>query len=230
MNAPRTRYSELREALTTIGFRRTCTVIGVRMTDAWFDWRNGLDTVRRVPLEALEIASDNKEHGTPYQPTGRAAFLALLRSVSLPRNVGFVDYGCGKGRVLLLAAGAGFRRVIGVEFSPQLAKIARANAARYWARHPGVAEIEVIEADASRYDPPADASIFYFYCPFDEGLMREAVERILRSLRDHPREAWLVYNLPRHRAAVDERRELALMAELTLGGYPCLVYRYLPRT
>ena len=230
MSAPRTRYSELKEALATIGLRRTCTVIGVRIADAWFDWRNGLDTVRRVPLETLEIASANKAHGLSYQPTGRAAFRTLLDTVPLPRSAGFVDYGCGKGRVLLLAAEAGFRRVIGVEFSPELASIARANAVRFRARHPGVPQIEVVEADASRYDPPADASVFYFYCPFDEELMREAVDRILRSLGEHPREGWLIYNLPRHRAAVDERPELTLVGELILGGYPCRVYRYLPAT
>jgi SAM-dependent methyltransferase len=198
------------------------------MSDAWFDWRNGVDTVRRVPLDSLEIASANKPRGLSYQPTGKAAFEALLRAVALPRNVVFVDYGCGKGRVLLLAAAAGFRRIVGVEFSPHLASIARANAERFRARHPGLPEIDVIEADASQYDPPADAGVFYFYCPFDEDLMGEAVDRILRSLAEHPREAWLVYNLPRHRAAVEARPELSFAGEHTLGGYPCRVYRHVP--
>jgi SAM-dependent methyltransferase len=224
----RAKFTELKEALATIGFRRTCIVIWVRFVDAWFDWRYGLDTVQRIKLEALAISSDNKSRGLNYQPTGIPAFRALLRAVPIPCKAGFVDYGCGKGRVLLLAADAGFQRVVGVEFSPQLCHIARANAARYRAHKPNLPPIEIIETDASRYDPPADTGLFYFYHPFDEIMMRETLDRILKSLRRYPREAILVYNLPRHRQAVEAHPEFVLEREMIAGGYECLVYRYMP--
>ena len=224
----KTKLAELKEALTTIGVRRTCTVIGVRWIDALFDWRYGVDTAQRIKLDALAISSENKSRGQMYQPTGIPAFRALLRTLPLPRNTGFVDYGCGKGRVLLLAADAGFQRVLGVEFSPQLCDIARTNAARYRARKSNLPPIEIVEVDASRYDPPADVGVFYFYCPFDELLMRAAVDRILESLRLHPREGWLIYNLPRHRQAVEAHPEFMLEREMIAGGYACVVYRYTP--
>lgn len=224
----KTKFAELREALATIGFRRTCIVIWVRFVDAWFDWRYGLDTVQRVRLETLAISSDNKSRGLHYQPTGIPAFRALLRGVPFSYNTGFLDYGCGKGRVLLLAAEAGFQRVVGVEFSPQLCHIASENVARYRTFRPNLSRIEIIEADASRYDPPADTGLFYFAHPFDEIMMRETVSRILESLRKYPREARLVYYLPRHRWAVEAHPEFVLEREMVAGGYECLVYRYIP--
>lgn len=225
----KTKLSELKEALTTIGVRRTCTVIGVRWIDAFFDWRYGLDTAQRIKLDALAISSDNKSRGEKYQPTGIPAFRSLLSALPpLYRNTGFVDYGCGKGRVLLLAADAGFQRVIGVEFSPQLCAIARTNATRYRARKPNLPLIEIVEADASRYDPPSDVGVFYLNCPFDELLMREAVDRILESLHRHPREGWLIYHLARYRQAVEAHTEFMLEREMIAGGYACAVYRYTP--
>lgn len=39
----------------------------------------------------------------------------------------FLDYGSGKGRALIMAAQYPFRRILGVEFSPQLSLIASQN-------------------------------------------------------------------------------------------------------
>lgn len=220
---------ELKEALATLGFLRTCTVIGVRLTDGLLDRWYGFGTARRIPLDDLEIDSENKERGGAYQPTSVPAFRTLLRGLPLPRGAGFVDYGCGMGRVLLLAAAAGFRRVVGVEFSPKLCEIARANALRYRASRPSLPPIEIVEADASRYVPAPDIGIFYFFNPFDELLMRQAVDRILDSLRRSPREAWLLYNEPCHRVAVDAHPEFVLDRELFAGGHACRIYRYAPR-
>ena len=49
-----------------------------------------------------------------------------------PRDEGdvFVDFGCGKGRVLFLAARYRFARIIGVELSERMAEQARRNLAR----------------------------------------------------------------------------------------------------
>ena len=45
------------------------------------------------------------------------------------REFSFVDYGSGKGRVLMLAAAYPFRRILGVEFSESLDRVARDNIA-----------------------------------------------------------------------------------------------------
>ncbi|MGH9443846.1 MAG: class I SAM-dependent methyltransferase [Thermoanaerobaculia bacterium] len=224
-----TGYADLKESLATIGFLRTVTVVRIRLAESSFDRRHGLDTARRVPLDALDIPGDNKEHGVKYQPTSVLAFRTLLRGLSLPLDSGFLDYGCGKGRVLLLAAEAGFRRVVGVEFSPQLCEIARANVARFRASARDLPPIEIVQADASRYVPASDVGVFYFFNPFDEFLMRQVVGRILDSLRQSPREAWfLLYNAPRHRGAFDAQSELVLERELIAGGHASSVYRFIP--
>ena len=224
-----TSLEDLKETLAAVGVLRTCAVIRARLADAFFDWRRGLDTARQISLDSLEIPGVNKKHGKKYQPTSAFVFRSLLRRLPLPRDSGFLDYGSGKGRVLLLAAEAGFRRVIGVEFSPQLCEIARTNVGRYGASRPELPPIEIVQADASRYVPAQDVGVFYFFNPFDALLMGHAIDRILDSLRRSPREAWLLlYNAIPHRAALEEHDEFALDRELVVGGYACRVYRYAP--
>ena len=75
------------------------------------------------------------------------------------RNWLFVDLGCGKGRGLLLAKELGFGKIVGVEFSPSLAKIARRNVTRY-------KQISVVQGDASKYIFPPEPIVIYMYNPF----------------------------------------------------------------
>jgi predicted RNA methylase len=224
----RTKYAELKEALATIGPWRTCVVIVVRLTDALFDKWYGLDTVARVPLESLTIPDSARPGANAYQPTGILAFRRVLREARLPRHLGFVDYGCGKGRVVLLAAAAGFSSAVGIAFAAELAAIARANASEYRRRKPGIAPIQILQMDASAFDPPPELGIFYFYSPFDASVMRRAVDRIVASLERSPREAWLVYHLPRHREAVEATGRFAVHREFIAGGYECVIYRHRP--
>jgi Histone methylation protein DOT1 len=67
---------------------------------------------------------DYKESvGTPYHTMWK-----ILNSLSLVDSDVFVDIGCGKGRAVCCAARLGVRKVIGVEYSPELCRIAEANA------------------------------------------------------------------------------------------------------
>lgn len=125
------RFAETLEALATVSVRRTGELILARSIDALFDARYGLDTTARIPMDVLDLPASTKGHATPYQPTSLPAFRALLRAVDLPRDCRFVDYGCGKGRVLLMAAEVGFLRVVGIEAAPGLCDICRANIGRF---------------------------------------------------------------------------------------------------
>lgn len=223
-----TPFSELKHALMSVGPRRTITLVLSRLADFLFDRWYGLDTSRRVGLDALTVSSSGKSHAQPYQPTGILAFRSIVRATAIPRATGFVDYGCGKGRVLIMAAEAGFEPIVGIELAPELSATCRENLRRYLARKRGGPRIEVLDTDAALYQPDSGARVFYFFCPFDEPVMRACVERIAESLRRFPREAWLIYHLPRHRSAVESHPEFELEREIIAGGYECAIYRHRP--
>src|SRR5204863_4068199 len=88
----------------------------------------GAETTRIVEIGALDIDSTNAVHAVRYQPSAVELARRSLADCRIDYSqYTFVDYGCGKGRVLLLAAQHPFQEVIGVEFAPELHKIAEAN-------------------------------------------------------------------------------------------------------
>ena len=77
--------------------------------DYAFDRRHRLDTRSEVAINDLDISDEDKQHADKYKPTRARYFRKIMAKLNLPLEGVFVDVGCGKGRVLLLAAEHGFR-------------------------------------------------------------------------------------------------------------------------
>ena len=144
-----------------------------------FDQAHGTDTSGLVSLWHLRVCSPNKKFGIRYQPCDTAVFRAATEEVERSRT--FIDLGCGKGRVLIMAHETGFQRVIGVEFSPMLAKIARRQCPF----------AEVVTGDAARYVFPNDPLCIFMYNPFGPAVLNEAIAHL-------PGNSLVVYAAPRH--------------------------------
>jgi Methyltransferase domain len=172
-----------------------------RALDLWFDARGGTETAKRVTLAELGYGPDQ---GVDYHPSG---WLALRRMLG-PGDVGaqdvFVDYGSGKGRVLLIAGQYPFKKIIGVEISEELNAIARANIERR--RHQlGCKDIELVTRDAADYELPDDVTMAYFFNPFHRNTFTAVMDRICNSLTDHPRYFRIIYCTPVLHDCVVER-------------------------
>ena len=106
----------------------------------------------------------------------------------------FLDLGCGAGRSLVLAARFPVTRVIGVEFEPTVAELARRNVER--ARWTRGRSIEVVETDVSEYPVPTDVGVVYMFNPFWGDVMQAAMQRVIESYDENPRPLKIVYTFP----------------------------------
>src|SRR5579864_1102442 len=179
-------------------YRESLANCQVRIGDE-FDERYGTDTTTRVHMTDLRVESANWIHASPYFPTPTGLLYdAIHESKMRVTQLTFVDLGSGKGRVLLQASQLPFRKIIGVEFSPELNAIAERNFARYiW--HNGLqrcSDISVVCADFTRYEFPQEPLFVFLYNPADLALSRIVAERLLDSLRAAPRECWVLYVTP----------------------------------
>jgi SAM-dependent methyltransferase len=186
-----------------------------------FDWWYGIDTVTWLSLDHLHITGTNAAAGKPYEPTRLRMVRRLLSALRLPPNSALVDFGCGKGRVLLLAAHYGFRRVTGVEFAAELCKIAVDNVARYCRTARVSAEIRVIEGDAVTYDIQDDENVFFLANPFGEALVDKVLDNIVCSTARAPRQVFVVYSNPRFGRTV-ERHGFRVFRDINSGE--CIIY------
>ena len=102
-----------------------------RIADYLFEVKTGANTVRWSEVNDLDVKSTHKVRGVRYQPTRIRPFKKLMSGQKFPGESVFVDLGCGKGRVLLMAVECGFKRVVGVEFAHELCEIAKRNVSIY---------------------------------------------------------------------------------------------------
>jgi predicted RNA methylase len=170
-----------------------------------FDAALGIETTAIREVSTLEIESSNLHDAVHYQPTGVDLTRRLFRELDIHhQDFVFIDFGCGKGRVMLLAAELPFRRILGVEFSPELHEIAERNIAASAGQLQGCRNVKAILADAAEFVPPDDPLVCYFYNPFGETVMREVLKNLESSLRKVPRAVWIIYVDPVHRKIFDE--------------------------
>ncbi len=219
-----------------------CWAIGLlrvheRVFDRAADVPEVADTAGHVPLEELSIAAPARptDEDIHYLPTPRLVLDWVFRLLPdhLQRYV-FVDYGSGRGRVLLSAAERPFSKVIGVEFARELFEAAQANIAafppsRIKARH-GIANHW---ADAATFPVPVGDAVLFFFNPFEADLMAHLARRIVKARKAGGGELLVVYVNPRYRQVFDDNAgfqavRLPLAARLRfalLSPFDVAIYR-----
>lgn len=186
--------------------------IGVRNTFAWlaeewYDSRCGIDTAGRALLYRADGPPEANPLYLDYQPTPVRTMRALLRQ--LDANMGsstFVDFGSGKGRVLLIASEFSFTRVVGVEFDEKLHRTACANIRAFRGRRQ-CPDVTSVLGRAEEFDVPPGDLILYFFHPFEGAIMERILDNVVRSYRESPRRILLVLFRPSHAALVERCAE-----------------------
>jgi SAM-dependent methyltransferase len=201
------------------------TTLRYVVSDLFFDLRYGVSTINTVMLDELEIDSPNKEHGRYYEGTNTYIFKQVFSHVDIDvANSCLIDFGSGKGKAMFLAAGWGFPKVIGVEFSIELVEICRKNLEIFKRTSKTKADFEIIHMDAAEYEIPAEANLLLFSNPFDEVLIEKVIGNILKSLEESPREIVVVHMYPQGNMAFARHPRFRLQHELKNG----LIFRLTP--
>lgn len=161
---------------------------------AW-DLAHGVDTCGEIPLVKLDFQNKNKTPGLEYQSHNPKIIRAGLMALAIHHeDYTFVDFGCGKGRVLLVASEFPFRKIIGVEFAPSLAETARQNLKRYRSRNQKCSDIEVVTGDAVEYALPPGPLVLYFFSPFSREVMAQIVQNLESSIQESPRDLLVLFS------------------------------------
>lgn len=206
------------------GAWRTLQIFLLHAESAWFDLRYGTDTRRRVSLDRLHIESPTVGHGFKYDASPVSPLRRLWRTMPIKSTDVFVDYGSGKGRVLLLGLEFPFHRIVGIEFSEELCHIARCNVARVAKGQRSIERIEIMHADAAQVVVQPEWTVFFFFNPFDGIVMKQVVENIHASVTICPRQIRVLYYTPVHRAVLDECGFMRLEKRVCTMGREFLLY------
>ena len=174
------------------------------LSERAFDRKYGTETRGTITNGNLDVPQDKLEHAVRYEATSVELGNRILQELPISyENYIFVDFGSGKGRILLLASNFPFRKIIGVELLPLVNEIACNNIRIYKSESQKCYNLESVCLDAKDFEIPDEKAVFYFYHPFDEYVMRAVLSNIEASLKRYPRKIYIVYALPTYRDLMD---------------------------
>ena len=167
------------------------------MNNRYFDWRYDVDTASNLSLRAMDFKNPNKPEGVEYGTIPPYLIKKILDQVNYDQSDVFLDFGCGKGRVLLIASKYKFKKIIGIEFSPELAGIALKNilSCRDYNNF-DIDRIKIIEKDVLDYKYNNDETVFYLYNPFSNIILDQLCGQIVKSIHHKPRRVYIIYVNP----------------------------------
>ena len=193
-----------RQAGSAVGLHRAGRHRMQLLEDRAFDRRWCVDTGGTVEIDDLAMSATRREHAVEYVPTPAASLACLLDSLPIDHaSCSFIDIGCGKGRVLLVAAAWPFRSVTGVELATDLAHTAEQNLASIRARGCRCQKLAVLNMDAAEYRFPEGPLVVFLYNPFSAEVLQLVVDRLREALQEQPRPVTVIYHNPRHSEVIE---------------------------
>jgi SAM-dependent methyltransferase len=201
----------------------TLAPVSDRLGSWMFDKIHGTDTHANLPFEEMSEedrvhASEDKDLSRPYMPSRPGPFYKMMRTINFPEGSGFIDFGCGKGRTLLLATRYRFARITGVEFSSDLCRAAEKNLALFRNKLKNPPHMEVVNIDASKYVIDDHDNVFFFFNPFDDPIMEKVLDRIRASYARNPRKMWIVYQFSQCSGLVAKEKLFRQIGEYDFHG------------
>ncbi|WP_157605157.1 class I SAM-dependent methyltransferase [Schlesneria paludicola] len=186
-----------------------------RERDLSFDRKWGVDTSGMIIPDVQDVVGTSWEYGSRYQGIDVVALEQSLRDLKIDfGQFTFVDFGSGKGRAVLVAAQIPFRKVIGVEYSDSLNRIALQNLARFPADAMKCQDVDLICADAANLTIPDGPLVLFFYNPFGEAVMSQVVENVRNAVRAQSRRIVVLYF---YAVAAQLWRDSGFMGEVQSG-------------
>src|SRR6266851_4960833 len=149
-----------------------------------FDERYGVDTGGLIGGGELRSGHRHDVFNTAYYGMAPSRFQWVMEQwIADQTHAGledysFVDLGCGKGRVVMMASEFGFREVVGVELHASLAGVAEANVAAWTAARRAVCPVRIVCRDATEFVFPDGPCLLYLFNPFAAPVMKRLVEGI----------------------------------------------------
>ena len=155
----------------------------------------GIRTTGADELQTLEDKGIDIEHSNVYMPASYDLLEDIFEKLHISKFKHLLDIGCGKGRVLCVAAQLGVKKVSGIDFSKEFCTAATNNLLITKRNFPEL-DFKIYNNDAFYFEIASDADCIFMFNPFDDLIMSAVVENIEVSLGENPREITIIYFNP----------------------------------
>lgn len=158
----------------------------------------GIKTTGSDKLHQLEDIGVDISHATIYMPAGYDMLEIVFTEIKKYNLTHFLDIGSGKGRAMCVAAHYNFSNVTGIDFSKILCGEAIKNLVATGKSIPGLT-YQVINNDAFYYAIQREVRCIFLFNPFDEIIMSGVIKNLEDSMKELPRDIYIIYLNPLHK-------------------------------
>lgn len=164
----------------------------------------GINTHSIVNLDKLTLAGEDSKQNHHYQGASYYILFSIFEKLPIETRIfPFIDYGCGKGRALFVAEQCGFTNLIGVDIAKELIDNANANKKAYHKKNEQ-SNLDFLFEDATKFQIPIDAQVFYFFNPFGEDILQKVINNIKASVKLNPRKIYCIYLNPKYKVIFEK--------------------------
>lgn len=159
--------------------------------DRIVDWYYHVETTKIAKLNV----HDNKINYM-YEPFPYRKVTHLFKCYPFEENDGFIDIGCGKGRVLIEASLHGCRNIYGVDLCEELLACARVNMRECQKKYPSI-NYQLLCMNAKNYVFSSDINKVFLYNPFNLKILIKVLKALMCSIEANPRKVTLFLGGPK---------------------------------
>jgi SAM-dependent methyltransferase len=193
-----------------------------------FDRIHRVDTGGLIYADGLSAGHQHDIHSAGYYATAPSLFRGAIEhwramleaSPFRLADYAFVDIGCGKGRVVLLATESAFREVIGVELNPQLASMARRNLNRWRRRRRACHNVRILHGDALSFPLPDGPVVLFFFNSFEEQMVRMWLDKLVEAAATRSAPIDVIYLHPEHHQVFAATPGIRILADTEIALSP----------
>ncbi len=167
----------------------------------WADHRLGITTTDQRLAQGFKC--DVAEYCSRHRAIPYLAAKRVMRRLDFGPHDVLLDFGCGAGRLICVAAQYPFSRIIGVDVDADLCAVAKRNVEAL-----GRCRTlpEVVCADAATYGVPDEVTVVFLFNPFPGSIVQAVLTRVLEFFDRAPRRMRVVYANPREHDLVMSMR------------------------
>ena len=186
------------------------------------EWREFLIRLR-ISLGHIDLKHDPTETDSErthyYADSGGLAFDRIMANFNITPNDAIVDYGCGKGGILISLSKYPFAKITGIEIMPDLVAIAKENI-----RKLNLENVDIECCDAAAFKQLHEYNYFYFFDPFPCVVMQDVLSNIEKSISEHPRKVTIIYLNPSCHDVIESSSIFSKTKEMPHFEHKCFIY------
>ncbi|HEX5025783.1 MAG TPA: class I SAM-dependent methyltransferase [Agriterribacter sp.] len=157
-----------------------------------------IDTSSPIELPDLTVVNGDIKQSSRYEAVNYFILESLLKRLcEITTPLSFTDLGCGKGRAMVVATHYGFTQINGVDFAKEVCKSAQENMQQVISQFPQT-KYTVTCKNVVEYDIQPYESVFFMFNPFNDETIFRFLEKVEKSMEQHPRDIYFLYVSPKY--------------------------------